>query len=59
VAKRKQSADTIKEMKNITARYFVTCYSSPDTFDLPNDEQIVDDKADQGFGGQQDMEEMM
>ena len=36
-AKRKQNEATIAEMKNITARYFVTCLSCPDTFDLPNE----------------------
>jgi len=30
-------AEQIKEMKNITARYFVTCLTAPDTFDLYND----------------------
>ena len=43
VAKRKQSAEVVVEMKNITARYFVTCLSCPDTFDLVNDETIVPD----------------
>lgn len=46
-------------MKNITARYFVTCFSCPDTFELPNASQIVEDKAEAGLGGQQNMEEMM
>jgi len=36
-AKRKGNEEKIKEMKSITARYFVTCLSCPDTFDLPND----------------------
>jgi len=46
-------------MKNITARYFVTCFSCPDTFDIQNDAQVVEDKASFGMGGQQNMEEMM
>jgi len=40
-------------MKNITARYFVTCFSCPDTFDIQNDAQVVEDKASVGMGGQQ------
>ena len=36
VAKRKNSAEIVKEIKSITARYFVTCFSLPDTFDLNN-----------------------
>jgi hypothetical protein len=43
VAKRKQSADLVVEMKSITARYFVTCLSCPDTFDLVNDTITVPD----------------
>jgi len=37
VAKRKNNADKIQEMKTITARYFVTCLTSPDMFELTND----------------------
>lgn len=37
IAKRKQSAETIQEMKHITARYFATCFSCPDTFDIQNE----------------------
>ena len=37
IAKKKNFADKIAEMKNITARYFVTCFRCPDTFELPND----------------------
>lgn len=33
-AKRKSSEAQVQEMKSITARYFVTCLSCPDTFDI-------------------------
>ena len=46
-------------MKNITARYFTTCFSCPDTFDIQNVAQVVEDKASEGMVGQQNMEEMM
>lgn len=36
-AKRKQNEATVVDMKNIIARYFVTCLSCPDAFELPND----------------------
>jgi len=36
-AKRKGNDPKINEMKNITARYFVTCLSCPDTFNLENE----------------------
>ena len=36
-AKRKNNEQNITEMKKITARYFVTCLSCPDAFDLDND----------------------
>ena len=36
VAKRKNSEAKINEMKDITARYFVTCLVAPDTFDINN-----------------------
>lgn len=36
-AKRKQNESTVADMKNIIARYFVTCLSCPDAFELPND----------------------
>jgi hypothetical protein len=46
-------------MKSITARYFVTCFSSPDTFDLDNDTVILDD-TDKSVGmGGGNMEAMM
>ncbi len=49
-------------MQNITARYFVTCLVSPDTFDLINDIIEVNDisniqNANPFAGG--DIEEMM
>jgi hypothetical protein len=47
-AKRKGNEDKITEIKNITARYFVTCLSCPDTFDLPNS---VSTYPDQDEGG--------
>jgi hypothetical protein len=60
VAKRKHMADMIKEMKDITARYFVTCLTCPDTFDLNNDIKEISDKVvPMGFGGGADMEAMM
>jgi len=45
--------ELIKEMKNITARYFVTCLTAPDTFDLYNDILEIKDKSVPmaGFGG--------
>ena len=57
VAKRKNMADLIKEMKNITARYFVTCLTAPDTFDLYNDILDIKDASVPmaGFGGGGDM----
>jgi hypothetical protein len=36
VAKRKNSVEQVKEIKNIICRYFVTCFSVPDTFELHN-----------------------
>ena len=53
VAKRKNMAEQIKEMKNITARYFVTCLTAPDTFDLYNDILDIKDQSVPmaGFGG--------
>lgn len=59
IGKRKQSAEMITEMKNITARYFATCFSCPDTFEIQNDAVIVEDKASVAMAGQQNMEEMM
>jgi len=52
--------ELIKEMKNITARYFVTCLTAPDTFDLYNDILEIKDKSVPmaGFGGG-DMQAMM
>jgi len=46
-------------MKTTTARYFANCFSCPDMFDIPNDNTIFEDKAATGFGGAQNMEEMM
>ena len=45
-------------MKDITARYFVTCLIAPDTFDLNNNIVEFSDKSQMaGFGGgQPDME---
>lgn len=53
--------DKIKEMKDITARYFVTCLIAPDTFDLNNNiSGIVDKSAGMGgFGAGGDIEQMM
>ncbi len=49
-------------MQNITARYFVTCLVSPDTFDLINDIIEVNDvnnlQNQNPFAGG-DIEEMM
>lgn len=60
VAKRKNMAEKIKEMKEITARYFVTCLIAPDTFDLNNDiTDFVDRSQAMGFGAGGNMEEMM
>lgn len=53
-------AEKIKEMKDITARYFVTCLIAPDTFDLNNDiTDFVDRAQAMGFGAGGNMEEMM
>ena len=53
-------AEKIKEMKDITARYFVTCLIAPDTFDLNNDiADFVDRSQAMGFGAGGNMEEMM
>lgn len=46
-------------MKSITARYFVTCFSCPDTFDLDNDTTVVDDADKSGGMGGGNMEDMM
>ena len=46
-------------MKSITARYFVTCFSCPDTFDLNNDTIILDDTDKSGGMGGGNMEDMM
>jgi hypothetical protein len=35
-------------MKSITARYFVTCLSCPDTFELDNENVIVNDMGEDG-----------
>lgn len=43
VAKRKNSVEIVKEIKSIICRYFVTCFSLPDTFDLQNPYQQVGD----------------
>lgn len=61
VAKRKSMTDKIKEMKDITARYFVTCLIAPDTFDLNNNiTEYVDKAQAMGFGGAGgDIEQMM
>lgn len=53
VSKKKSFAEKIAEMKNITARYFVTCFRCPDTFDLANDYVEIVDKSDGGFAGGQ------
>lgn len=61
MAKRKSMAEKIKEMKDITARYFVTCLIAPDTFDLNNDITDFVDKAQAlgGLGAGGNFEEMM
>jgi len=46
-------------MKSITARYFVTCFSCPDTFELNNDIQTIDDSDKSGGLGGGNMEDMM
>lgn len=55
-------AEQVIEMQNITARYFVTCLVSPDTFDLINDIIEINDANNQQqanpFAGG-DIEEMM
>lgn len=52
--------EKIKEMKDITARYFVTCLIAPDTFDLNNNiSGIMDKSAGMNFGGGGDIEQMM
>ena len=42
VARRKSMDAKVKELQNITARYFVSCLTSPDTFGIEN--EIVDYK---------------
>jgi hypothetical protein len=37
VAKMPKCKDRVLEMKKITVRYFVSCLSCPDTFELVND----------------------
>ena len=56
---RKQLANKIVEMKNIIARYFVTCFSCPDTFDLDNETSVINDADNSGGMGGGDMQEMM
>lgn len=48
-AKRKGNEETVKEIKSITARYFVTCLSCPDTFEL-NNENVVQIDLDKNAG---------
>ena len=43
VAKRKNSVEMVQEIKNIVCRYFVSCFSAPDTFELHNPYQQVGD----------------
>lgn len=44
VARRKNMVDRVKELQNITARYFVSCLISPDTFGIENDIVEVNEK---------------
>jgi len=46
-------------MKCITARYFVTCLSCPDTFDLANEMQTFQDSDNSGMGGNMQMMQAM
>lgn len=61
MAKRKSMPEKIKEMQDITARYFVTCLIAPDTFDLNNDITDFVDKSMPmgGMGAGGNFEEMM
>lgn len=45
-------------MKSITARYFVTCLSCPDIFELQNDYFTMKDE-DKGATNQNDMQMQM
>lgn len=61
VARRKNMEAKVKDLQNITARYFVSCLTAPDTFEIEND--IIEIKehmppAANMFAGQ-GMEEMM
>ena len=47
-AKRKNKAQQVADMKTITARYFVTCLTSPDTFDLTNEVSTYHDLKELG-----------
>jgi hypothetical protein len=59
-AKRESNQEKVKEMKSITARYFVTCLSCPDTFDLINNGMsIIDKDDDQSSLGQMDIMQAM
>ena len=49
VTKRKADPEKIQEMKNITARYFVTCLTCPDMFELTNESTVVIDNPDQSM----------
>jgi len=47
VAKRKGNEEKVKEMKNITARYFVSCLTCPDMFEIENEIKCYFDLCDQ------------
>jgi hypothetical protein len=58
-AKRKQNEKVVDDMKSITARYFVTCLSCPDAFELPNDYSPHADVDTKSAGNQGDMQMQM
>lgn len=51
LTKKKNFADKVTELKTIIARYFVTCLSCPDSFDLKNEEEKYQDFSMDGAGG--------
>ena len=61
VARRKNMTEKVRDLQNITARYFVSCLTAPDTFGVEND--IIEIKEhlapNQNMFAGQGMEEMM
>ena len=57
VARRKSMAEKVKDLQNITARYFVSCLVSPDTFNIENDIVEVNEKMPAMFPGMGDIED--